>query len=261
MPQQDMKRKIQTRFGNVAANYRKSAVHSAGIDLDLMVRDSGVSPDSLVLDAGCGAGHTAMAFAPHVRRVIACDFTESMLEQVMTLAHERGIGNVETKLADVEALPYPDGHFDTVASRYSAHHWLRPERALSEFARVLKRDGALIMSDIMASENYALDTFLQSIELLRDPSHVRDYRISEWQAMMTAAGLQSEIIHRFELQLYFGTWTTRMATPAQNADMIVTLFNQASEDIKRGFQLPEQIKGRDFSFYIPGAVLKATLVN
>ena len=145
MPQQDMKRKIQTRFGNVAANYRKSAVHSAGIDLDLMVRHSGVSPDSLVLDAGCGAGHTAMAFAPHVRRVIACDFTESMLEQVTTLARERGIGNVETKLADVEALPYPDGHFDTVASRYSAHHWLRPERALAEFARVLERDGTLIM--------------------------------------------------------------------------------------------------------------------
>ena len=189
MPQQDMKRKIQTRFGNVAANYRKSAVHSAGIDLDLMVRHSPVAPESLVLDAGCGAGHTAVAFAPHVHRVIACDFTESMLDQVTTLAQERKIRNVETKLADVEDLPYAEQHFDIVASRYSAHHWLRPERALAEIARVLKQGGTLIMSDIMASENYALDTFLQTIELLRDPSHVRDYRISEWQAMMNAAGI------------------------------------------------------------------------
>ena len=40
----------------------------------------------------------------------------------------------------------------------------------------------------MAREDYAQDTFLQTIELLRDPSHVRDYRISEWRDMLAAAG-------------------------------------------------------------------------
>ena len=49
-----------------------------------------------------------------------------------------------------------------------------------------------------------------------------------------------------------------MATPRQNADMIRTLFNEASEDIRRGFRLPDQMEGYDFSFFIPGAVLKAT---
>ncbi len=55
MPQQNVKQHIQSRFGNVAANYRSSAVHAAGVDLDLMVKHSPVTADCVVLDAGCGA--------------------------------------------------------------------------------------------------------------------------------------------------------------------------------------------------------------
>ena len=259
MPQKDMKQQIQSQFDYVAANYRHSAVHAAGEDLDLMVRHTPLMPRSLVLDAGCGAGHTAMAFAPHVKQVIACDFTPAMLEQVKTLARERGIDNVAARQADVENLPFPNDSFDIVASRYSAHHWLHPEQALSEFRRVLKAGGTFIISDIMAGEDYAQDTFLQTIELLRDSSHVRDYRISEWQAMLDAAGFRSELVHTFDLRLHFDTWTRRMMTPEQKAQMILVLFRAASDDIRRGFDLPEHIKDRDFNFVIPGAVIKGVV--
>ena len=130
MPQKDMKHRVQSQFGHVAANYRTSAVHAAGEDLKRMVKQSPVTPAALVLDAGCGAGHTAMAFAPHVKRVIACDFTRSMLTQVKALADERGIDNVIAQHGDVENLPFQDRTFDIIASRYSAHHWPHPERAL-----------------------------------------------------------------------------------------------------------------------------------
>ena len=181
---------VQQRFGDVAANYRKSRVHASGQDLDLMVDSAALDANAQVLDAGCGAGHTSLAFAPRVARVIACDFTAAMLSQVEALARERDIGNIETQLADVEDLPFPARSFDLVVTRYSAHHWLRPQRALTEFRRLLKDDGVLLISDIMARENFAQDTFLQTIELLRDPSHVRDYRISEWRSMLSAAGFQ-----------------------------------------------------------------------
>lgn len=255
-----MKQQVQSQFDDVAANYRTSAVHAAGEDLKLMVRLSPVTAEALVLDAGCGAGHTAMAFAPHVRQVIACDFTRSMLDEVKTLANERGIRNVTTQHGDVENLPFQDHTFDIVASRYSAHHWLHPERALTEFRRVLKPSGTFIISDIMAAENYAQDTFLQTIERLRDPSHVRDYRVSEWQSMLSAAGFAAELVHTFDLTLHFDKWTARMATPKQNAHMIKTLFNHASDDMKRGFGLPEHVSGRDFTFVIPGAIIKGVSV-
>ena len=254
--QTDMKQRVQSQFGHVAANYRTSAVHAAGDDLKRMVKQSPVTPAALVLDAGCGAGHTAMAFAPKVKQVIACDFTRSMLAQVKGLADERGIDNVTAQHGDVENLPFADKSFDIIASRYSAHHWPHPERALAEFQRVLKAGGAFIISDIMAAEDYAQDTFLQTIERLRDTSHVRDYRISEWRSMLNAAGFMPELVHTFDLTLHFDTWTRRMMTPTQNAQMIMTLFNSASNDVKRGFGLPAYVSGGDFTFTIPGALIR-----
>lgn len=250
---------VQQRFGDVAANYRESRVHAAGRDLDLMVDSIALNAEAQVLDSGCGAGHTALAFAPRVARVVACDFTPAMLEQVKTLARERGIDNIVTQLADVEDLPFPARSFDLVVTRYSAHHWLRPQRALLEFRRVLREDGALLISDIMAREDYAQDTFLQTIELLRDPSHVRDYRVSEWRAMLSEADFQSEALLRFDLRLHFATWIRRMATPRQNADMILSLFSGAPTDIRSGFGLRDGVATDDLSFTIPGAVLRATV--
>ena len=257
----DVKGLVQKRFGDVAANYRTSEVHASGPDLDLMIKVLSPSSDSLVLDAGCGAGHTALAFAVNAGHVIACDFTRTMLDQVETLARERSIDNVSAQLADVDDLPFGDTTFDIVATRYSAHHWLHPERALAEFRRLLTADGVFLISDIMAHENYAQDTFLQTIELLRDPSHVRDYRISEWQAMLESAGFESEVILQFDLSLHFETWTRRMATPRQNAYMIKSLFSGASDDIKSAFRLPAKLTSDDFEFTIPGAVIRATIAQ
>ena len=259
MPKQDIKQHVQSQFDHVAANYRTSAVHAAGQDLRLMVEHAPTSADALVLDAGCGAGHTAMAFAPLVKQVTAYDFTPAMLEQVQQLAQERAIANVITCEGDVENLPFDNDTFDIIATRYSAHHWLHPEVALAEFKRVLKPRGTFIISDIMARENYAQDTFLQAVELLRDPSHVRDYRIPEWQGMMAEAGFTTETVYTFDLTLHFDTWTKRMATPAQNVDMLKTLFNIASKDIKQAFALPDKISGNDFTFVIPGAVIAGHL--
>jgi ubiquinone/menaquinone biosynthesis C-methylase UbiE len=255
MSKQDIKQHVQSQFDHVASNYRTSTVHATGEDLKLMVENTPTSKSSIVLDAGCGAGHTALAFAPHVGQVIAYDFTASMLDQVQQLATERQVSNVVTQVGDVEDLPFDDDHFDIVATRYSAHHWLNPEIALREFKRVLKPSGTFVISDIMAREHYAQDTFLQTIELLRDPSHVRDYRISEWEGMIQAQGFSSEVIYTFDLTLHFDKWTRRMATPIQHADMIKTLFNVASEDIKQGFGIPKDLTSNDFNFVIPGAVI------
>lgn len=252
---QTIQEHVQAQFGNVAANYRTSTVHAAGEDLQQMLAHANLSPELLVLDAGCGAGHTGIAFAPHVKQVTAYDLTPMMLEQVEQLAQERNISNIRTQAGDVENLPFDAQCFDIVVSRYSAHHWLHPEKALAEFKRVLKPDGAFIISDIMASADYAQDTFLQTLELLRDPSHVRDYSIAEWTRFMNDAGFQPQVVYTHQLSLHFDAWLKRIATPEQNAEMIKTLFNLTSEDIKQGFQIPDSITDNDFYFVIPGAVI------
>lgn len=253
----DGKQAIQSQFGNAAANYRTSAVHAAGEDLEAMVAANPLDSTMRVLDAGCGAGHAGVAFAPYVSEVVSFDLTAEMLEQVTILAKERQITNIVTQAGDVESLPFDDSSFDLVISRYSAHHWLHPQAALREFHRVLKPNGHFILGDIMAAEDFAQDTFLQVVEVLRDPSHVRDFRISEWQGMMQDAGFSSEVLLQFEIQLNFLKWTQRIGTPLQNVDMLRTLIAGASDEVKSAFSFPQGSIGDNFNFAIPGAVLLA----
>lgn len=255
----DIDDSIQKQFGNVAANYSTSAVHVKGADLDAMVTHTPVNETARVLDAGCGAGHTGFAFAPHVAQVVAYDLTPAMLAQVRQNAAERDLNNITTQRGSVESLPFDPVSFDVVVSRYSAHHWGDPQTALDEFRRVLKPGGTFTLSDIVAPEAFALDTFLQTIELLRDPSHVRDHRVSEWVRMFEAAGFTVEVVFRHDLALHFGDWLTRMATPEAHVHAIESLINGAPETVKGAFHLPEQIDSHDFDFTIPGAVLRGQL--
>jgi ubiquinone/menaquinone biosynthesis C-methylase UbiE len=250
----DVKVAVQQQFGSVAEQYSTSAVHTSGADLTRMVEIAALKGTEYVLDAGCGAGHTALAFAPHVTQVVAYDLTPSMLEQVERLAGERGIGNVVTRRGDVETLSFEDASFDLVVSRYSAHHWANPLAALREFKRVLKPSGQFILSDIVAFPVPLLDTFLQTIELLRDTSHVRDHSIKQWMEMLHDAGFSAEVSFEWMLPLNFDAWVTRMATPPQNVQMLRTLFDGVSDEVRAAMAVQP-----DYTFSIPGALFRAVM--
>src|SRR5262245_12906714 len=121
---------IQARFGAAAARYAASEYHRAGADLAAMLAVADLRGDERVLDVGCGAGHTALAFAPRVREVVGLDLTPAMLAEAAALAEARGLGNLRFERGDAMALPYPDAGFDLVTCRQCAHHFERPEAAL-----------------------------------------------------------------------------------------------------------------------------------
>jgi ubiquinone/menaquinone biosynthesis C-methylase UbiE len=244
---------VQKQFGSVAERYRHSSVHAGGEDLKRMVETANLTGVERVLDAGCGAGHTALTFAPHAAQVVAYDLTPSMLEQVKQLAAERRVSSVVTQEGDVEHLPFADDEFDLVVSRYSAHHWGSPAAALREFRRVLKPGGRFILSDIVAQDAPVVDTYLQTIEVLRDPSHVRDHSAAQWLAMLGAAGFDAEVIYTWRLPLNFDAWVTRMATPGANVSMIKTLFNIAPGEVRAAFEVQE-----DYTFTLDGVLVLAS---
>jgi len=251
-----IKTSVNTQFSKVADNYRTSKVHAQGEDLEQIVTLVQQSHNPTVLDAGCGAGHTAITVAPYSRQVIAFDLTASMLEQVERVAMEQGITNLETRLGDVEQLPFEANQFEVVVSRYSAHHWPNPAKALTEAARVLKPGGRFILSDIVAPAEPALDTFLQTLELLRDPSHVRDHSVAQWCTMFEQAGFQVQPVYQWRVPLNFEQWLHRMATPPLNTTMLKTLYDGASQEIRDWFDIRD---GYDFT--IDGALFEAMLLE
>lgn len=248
---QDIKAAVQQQFHQVAANYRTSSVHARGVDLAEMVAAAQPRGHERVLDAGCGTGHTALTFAPHVASVIGVDFTGAMLDQARRLADERGLHNVDFRLGDVEQLPFARSEFDLVVSRYSAHHWPHPQRALAEFRRVLRPGGRLILSDIVSFDSFVIDTFVQAIELLRDPSHVRDHTVDQWLTMCAAAGFTAEVVFTWDVRLDFADWLARMQTPSHHSAAIESLFDSAPAETQAAFKLEA-----DHSFTLTGALIR-----
>ncbi len=228
---------IRSQFGAAASSYAVSAVHASGPDLPLVVDAAALKPGERAIDLGCGAGHTAFALAAHADSVAAVDLTPAMLEVAAGLAKERHLGNVTFHEADVVKLPFDDASFDVAACRYCAHHFDDPAGALREAVRVLRPGGRFVLVDSVAPEDPALDTFVNVFEFLRDRSHVRDWRASEWVRMMAAAGLRADVRHRAPIPLDGADWVRRMQTPPEKVAMIRQLFAEATPSQRNAFDL------------------------
>lgn len=239
-------------FGPRANAYVHSPVHAQGPDLERLEAIARERRPAQVLDLGCGSGHAAFRLALHAGTVTAADVSAGMLQAVQDEAAAMDLENVSTCHADAAALPFDDGTFDLVITRFSAHHWHDFAGGLREARRVLRRDGMAVFIDVIAPESARADTFLQAVELLRDPSHVRNHRLSEWIQALGMAGFAPSALTRRSLRMQFDRWTTRTRTPAVHQQAIRSLQQGAEAELVAAFHL-----GDDGSFDIEAATLEA----
>ncbi len=194
-------------FGARAGWYATSQVHKDPAALARLVAWASPAADARVLDVGAGAGHTAFAFAPHVAHVIATDPTRAMLEEALRIRGARGIPNVDVVLADAQDLPFRDGGFDLVTCRRAAHHVPDLARGLREMRRVLRPGGRLLIDDRSVPEDDLADALQNALDVLHDPSHVRERRPSEWRALLSDAGFHLERLETYEESRPFSSFT------------------------------------------------------
>jgi ubiquinone/menaquinone biosynthesis C-methylase UbiE len=243
---------ISKSFGGNAEKYLTSPVHAAGADLDWLARAVAALDQPKVLDLGCGAGHASFATAPFAREVVAFDLTAAMLGVTAAAAKARGLANISTTQGSVAELPFQSGHFDFVMSRYSAHHWNDVPRALQEVKRVLRPGGQVCFIDLVGPPSPLLDTHLQSVELARDPSHVRNYTSREWLSFFEAASFEARIEKKWRLPLEFSSWVSRMDTPAERVAAIRSFWSGAPAEVRSYFNLQD-----DLSFEVDAAMIRA----
>ena len=99
---------------------------------------TGVGPGTRHLDAGCGSGMVSALSASLGAQVAGLDASEEML----AIARERTPGG-DFRQGDLEALPHADDSFDLVTGFNAFQFAADPVRALSEAARVTRKDGAV----------------------------------------------------------------------------------------------------------------------
>lgn len=202
------KETVQKIFGANAAAYAGSLVHAKGESLERMLALSRPQADWEVLDVATGAGHTAFAFAPHVRRVRATDLTAEMLVLTRQGAAERGLENVLVEYAEAESLPYEDEAFELVTCRIAPHHFAEIGSFLQEAQRVLRPGGELVVVDNVVPEG-APGAYVNAFEKLRDPSHGRCLSRGEWQAACREAGFTLAAEEFIRKRIAFSYWAGR----------------------------------------------------
>jgi ubiquinone/menaquinone biosynthesis C-methylase UbiE len=184
-------------FGERASFYSDSDCHRDPQVLAMMVELVEPQRDWRMLDVATGTGHTAFAFAGHVRFAAGLDLTPEMVREACRLREREGADNVKFTLGDVRALPFAPEVFDLVTARRAPHHFSDIGGALGEMRRVLRPGGRLLIDDRSVPEDDTIDAIMNELDTLHDPSHVRQYRASEWMHLLEAQGFNVDGIEPY----------------------------------------------------------------
>jgi len=114
-----------------------------------------------VLEVGVGTGKN-MPFYPDGLQITGIDLTPGMLARAMKRAADLNL-DVDLRIADVQALEFPDDTFDTVVATFVFCSVPDPMLGLAELLRVVKPAGQVILMDHLRSENPLLGVLMDAL--------------------------------------------------------------------------------------------------
>jgi len=121
--------------------------------LEKLVPCFGLKPGDRVLDAGTGTGVLIPYLIKEVGSsgsITAIDYAENMVK-ICKSKHSQH-HNVKVEKQDVEDLPYTGNYFDAVTCFGLFPHLENRRKSLSEFNRVLKKRGKLVIAHALSSD-------------------------------------------------------------------------------------------------------------
>jgi ubiquinone/menaquinone biosynthesis C-methylase UbiE len=231
------KRLVQQQFGKTAASYVASRTHGDEASLSQLIQMLHPQATWIGLDIATGGGHLAGALAPHVTWMFATDITPDMLAAARGHLTKNGCTNVGYVVADAEQLPFLEDSFDVVTCRIAAHHFPNPKAFVAEVRRVLKPGGRFLLVDNVAPEDDDCAQFLNTFEKMRDISHVRCLKVSEWTGVFQEQGLTVVRQEQKRKTLEFEPWMERMAESEEHRQAVEQYLLQATEKQKQTFSI------------------------
>jgi len=246
---------IRDQFTRQATPFSTAAPIADAGALTLIVEAAGAGPDDAVLDVACGGGIVVCAFAPHVRHATGIDMTPAMLDRARHLAAEKGVANVTWREGDVARLPYPDGAFTIVVTRFAMHHFPDPAAVFREMVRVCAPGGRVVVVDTYASPDPAKAAEFNRLEKLRDPSHARSLALAELQDLFRASGLGQPRASFYELRDEVKNLLARSFPNPGDEARIIDLFSTSIADDRLG--IPVRRDGDKLEYAYPVAILAA----
>ncbi len=103
-----------------------------------------------IVDLGAGEGTLSQLLAKNARKVIAVDNSPKMVEFGSKLAKKHGFKNLEYRLGDIEDPPIAKESVDLAILSQALHHAIKPERAIESAYRILKKNGRIVVLDLLS---------------------------------------------------------------------------------------------------------------
>jgi ubiquinone/menaquinone biosynthesis C-methylase UbiE/biotin operon repressor len=107
-------------------------------------------PRLTIVDLGAGEGTLSQLLAKNARKVIAVDNSPKMVEFGSKLAKQHGFKNLEYRLGDLEDPPIAKESVDLAVLSQALHHAIKPERAIRSAHRILKKNGRIVVLDLLS---------------------------------------------------------------------------------------------------------------
>jgi SAM-dependent methyltransferase len=256
MPLDAVQLAAQVQFGRQSRNYGSNHILADTSDVEAALARIQLPPGATVLDVATGGGHTGLFLAKRGHRVTCADIAPEMLQTVRQAALAQGV-TVQIEQHAAEEMPYDPESFDLVTCRVAPHHFSSPEAFVRESARVLRRGGHFLLIDGSVPDNEReADAWMNAVEKLRDPSHVRLLPPSKWKEFCAHAGLNvlfAELcaLKQPDLRWYFET----AGTSPENRQRVLELIASASEHVRSVFRITDE--GPRISWWWPRLTLVA----
>jgi ubiquinone/menaquinone biosynthesis C-methylase UbiE len=259
-------------------SWNSAAAHYQGLSADFFapitaafIDFSGLKPGQHVLDVACGPGSATLAAKKAVGRggkVVGIDLAGEMLKLA-----GKNLGTVDLREMDAEALDFPDGTFDSAICQLGLMLFARPEAALAEMIRVVKRAGR-VSCLVQGAPEKMMFTSLISGAVKRHAPEVKapwapnlyafgGEGVLEWA--MKIGGLQDarsrRLSGKFEFDSPAAFWE-RMATGGGRTSYLLKSLSTATQEaIKRDVLTAAQSYERKGRLQIPYEFVMASGVK
>ncbi|GMU93003.1 MAG: hypothetical protein AMXMBFR4_20610 [Candidatus Hydrogenedentota bacterium] len=228
-----------------------------------------------ILDVGCGGGEFGLALKRRgAREVVGIEIVERAYEFARQVLDRAILGNLEQM-----ELPFDDEYFDCIVCGDVLEHLVDPTAALRKLARVLARDGVIVMSipNVRFWQTvlmHANGRWLYEDAGIMDRTHLRFFCAPDMAQMVLDAGLELVRIQPLSMWpaaelpldkdgcLKLGRLTIGPLSEAEHQDFLVyqylvvaarpgmdrlvdARFALESQDYQSAYQLADQAAGAD----------------
>ncbi|MEM6535525.1 MAG: class I SAM-dependent methyltransferase [Pseudomonadota bacterium] len=140
-------------WDKVADKYsRQPIANQKAYEIKLDLTREYLTPQSNVLEFGCGTGSTAILHAPYVKHIDAIDISANMIDIARAKLGPAGIDNVAFDVADMDTFTSNEGHYDVALGLNIVHLLDDRMGAMREVYRVLKPGGYFVSSTMCLRE-------------------------------------------------------------------------------------------------------------